>query len=193
MNIIVIDNGTNNLQKLLFLLKNHNTEIINVKKINLKNTSKADLIILSGSSKNAVVKNKSLYNKEIELIKKSKVPMIGICLGFELISFVYHTELKLREEREKGFVDIEIVNNEAIFKDLPNLKVFESHRWYIDRLSPDLVMLAKSESGIEIIKHTNRMIYGFQFHPELYITKTCGHKIFFNLLHYIEKSKLIVE
>ena len=65
---------------------------------------------------------------------------------------------------------------------MPNLKVYGAHNWKIDKVPENFIVLAESDNCIQIIKHKNREIYGFQFHPEMFIDETCGNEIFENLL-----------
>lgn len=186
MNILVIDNGTIRLKELKTLLRDNKVKIIGFQKLDNVNIENFDLIVLSGSSSFPVVGNEAQYKQEIDLIKNSTKPIVGICLGFELIGFAYGTELVEMQSKEKGIIDLKVTSSNKIFKKLPNFSVYESHRWVIKKLPADLVELARSKDGIEAIKHKNRKVYGFQFHPEMFIEETCGDEIFNNLLKVLE-------
>ncbi|MEI6144754.1 MAG: gamma-glutamyl-gamma-aminobutyrate hydrolase family protein, partial [Candidatus Berkelbacteria bacterium] len=77
------------------------------------------------------------------------------------------------------------IQNDPIFANISNLKVYESHRWIVKKVGEDLLALAKSEDGIEVIKHKNRLIYGVQFHPEMLADDTCDQTIIKNFLTLI--------
>jgi len=185
MNILIIDNGTIRLSQLKTLLKKHSCKTVKLGKFDSENAAGFDLIVLSGSSQLPILSNKSLYNKEIDLIKNSKKPIIGICLGFELIAYAYGSKIKRMRKKEKGIIEIQASESNGMFKNMPNFSVYESHRWVVKELSSDLVELARSRDGIEAIKHRKRKLYGFQFHPEMFTEKTYGDEIFNNLLGYL--------
>jgi GMP synthase (glutamine-hydrolysing) len=182
MKVLIINNKTKRLAQLKKLLKKDKFEIIKLGEVVMVDASEYDLIILSGSSKFSIIGNEDLYRGEIDLIKSSKAPIIGICLGFELISHAYGASLSKVQRKRKGIVDIQVTHPSDIFENLPNFKVYESHRWVVNKLPDTLVELARSKDGIEAIKHKSRQVYGFQFHPEMFAEKTCGDEIFNNLL-----------
>ncbi len=189
MNILLIDNGTIHLAELKRLLHGHTIKTQKFDQPTLAdNLEGIDLIILSGGSQLPVMGNESKYKQEIELIKNCPLPILGICLGFELIGFVFGAELKDMKNKEKGIIDIQTMPTANLFKNLPNFSVFESHRWVINKLPHDLIELARSKDGIEVIKHRTRPLYGFQFHPEMLTEKTCGDEIFFNLLNDLKRG-----
>jgi len=47
-----------------------------------------------------------------------------------------------------------------------SVAVYENHNWSVQKLKRPLRALARSEYGIEILKHSRKPIYGLQFHPE---------------------------
>jgi len=186
MNILIVDNGTTRLAEIKLLLQKDNIKTINFGRISSENIENFDLIILSGGSQFPVFGNETLYKDEIDLIKKSTKPIIGICLGFELIGYAYGAELIEIEKKENGIINLRTARSNQIFKNLPNFYVYEAHRWAIKKLPADLVELARSKDGIEVIKHRSRKLYGFQFHPEMVTEKTCGDEIFNNLLNILK-------
>ncbi|MEA3355584.1 MAG: gamma-glutamyl-gamma-aminobutyrate hydrolase family protein [Patescibacteria group bacterium] len=188
MKILIINNQTKRLKELKKLLKGNSLEIVNVGKIDEIKLKDFDLIILSGSSNRSVFNEQNVYQKELNLIKKTNKPIIGICLGFQLICLAYGARFKKLESKSKKVINIRVTKVSDIFKDLPNLMVYEAHRYAIEKLSKELVELARSDDGIEVARHREKPIYGFQFHPEMLVKETCGDEIFKNLLGMIKRS-----
>lgn len=174
MKILLVDNGSLHLTKLQKLLSTHHLTTIKPNEINLESASEYNLVVLSGGSNNALVNHLSDYGLELELVKNCKVPIIGICLGFEIIAFAYGCKIRKLSQKQKGVVKIEITKDDPIFIGLDfaqnqpkAFEAYESHSWVITMLSPVIEGLAETESGFEIIKHSTKPIYGFQFHPEV--------------------------
>lgn len=188
MNLLIIDNGTVRIQELQKLLKSHTHEVVKLGSIDLGIVDSFDAIILSGSSQFPIFGNEDLYKNEINLIKNSTKPIIGICLGFELIAYAFGAELKRLDRKIRGIVDISVIRPDEIFLQLPNFQVFDSHRWVVEKSPNSFVTLAISKYGVEAFRHQDRKLYGFQFHPEMFVDETCGDEIFNNLLVVLEKS-----
>mgnify|MGYP003393175454 CR=1 FL=1 len=185
MKILVIDNGTSYLPQLKNLLSGHDICVINYSEISATDINSFNLIILSGGHKFSVKGSDEQLNQEMELVKNSSKPIFGICFGFEVIAYTFGAKLKLMESKELGVIDIRVVESDKIFSNISNFQVFESHRWIIEESVSDLTVLARSKDGIEAIKHKNRPIYGVQFHPEMFVEKTCGDELFSNFLKTI--------
>lgn len=47
-----------------------------------------------------------------------------------------------------------------------------------------------SKDGVEIIKHKQKIIYGFQFHPEMFPDQTQGDELFANLINLVQNSHI---
>ena len=167
MNVLIIDNGTSFLENLKNSLTGCDISVINYFEIKNDRSFQADLIVLSGGHGYPVENNEDIYSKELSLIRNSSKPIIGICLGFELIVYAFDGELELMQKREKGTLEITLKRPLALFGDKAKVNVFESHRWKLKRLPKLFEEVATSKDGIEIIKHKILPIYGFQFHPEM--------------------------
>lgn len=181
MKILLIDNGSKHLRSLLKLLKKN--EIVTAQFFGqYPSAENFDLIILSGGSKYSILKHPEKFNQEVDLVKTSKIPIIGICEGCEIIAYAYGSVLKKLEKKTKGVKKILITRKYNLVPPISNFKVYEAHRWSITKLGRALLGLAKSKDGFEIIKHKTKNIFGFQFHPEMLVEKTVGDEIFNNLI-----------
>lgn len=181
MKILIINNNTIYLGKLKKILGDNKVKIISYNKINLKKITNFDKIILSGGHDVPVKIYPRAYKKEILLIKKSKIPILGICLGYELIAYAFGERLIFLKSREKGIKLIKKISNDKLLNKLRKFRLYENHHWAIKRVK-NLVSLAKSKSEIEIFRHPIRDIYGIQAHPENFVNKTEGRRLIKNFL-----------
>jgi len=186
MKILIIDNGTSYLSQLENLLSDHSYQVVKYSEIDSINTDTFDATILSGGHDFPVKGNEEKLQKEIDFVKNSKKPIFGICFGFEIIASAFGAKLELMKSKERGIIDIEILEPDEIFSNIPNFQVFESHRWVVKEPASELIALASSRDGIEAIKHKTKPIYAVQFHPEVFVKKTCGDEIFQNFLNSIK-------
>ena len=155
--------------------------IIRYNRLNRVDINTQDIVILSGSHENTAVWNGDIFKNEIEIIKHHKGPLIGICLGHQLIAHSYGSHVHLLPEKVYGLKSIEPTIETDLFDGIEEAQVFESHNWSIQKVNPPLVNLATSGSGIEILKHKERPTFGIQFHPEA-LEAGDGKQIFQRLL-----------
>lgn len=188
MQVLIINNNTSYIDAIKKLLTSHEITVIKFEDFNSSKINNYDLIILSGGHPNSIQYKHQVYEEEIKAVLRSDVPILGICLGFELIVYAFGGKLKELSEKEKGILEIKIINKDPIFKDINELNVFENHRWVSSELPDVIIPLAKSKDGVEIIKHNTRFIYGFQFHPEIVKSKK-DLKIFNNFIELVKQKK----
>ena len=100
MNILLVDNQTSYLQKLLQLLYKHKYKVVKYSDIDTLNLDNFDATILSGGHGFSVMQNEERFSKEVGFIINSPKPILGICFGFELISHTFGGRLKLMENKE---------------------------------------------------------------------------------------------
>lgn len=144
-----------------------------------------DLIVLSGSSRYPIVYHLDDLSAELEMIRTTRTALIGICYGAELLTVAYGGTLRDTGHKDKGIYTVSPVIDDPIFGGKSAFDVYEAHRWIIDRLSSDLEVLAASTAGPEVIRHTTRPHYGFQFHPEKMCDQTYGDELFRSVLSRI--------
>lgn len=185
MKILVIDNGTSYLSQLENLLSGHTFQVIKYSEIKDSNPNDFNAIVLSGGHDFPVDENDKKLQKEINLIKNSTKPILGICFGFEVIAHTLGAKLELMRLKEHGILDIQVVKPDKIFLNISNFKVFESHRWVVKEPVSEMVVLANSKDGVEAFRHKTKPIYAVQFHPEIFVEKSCGDEIFYNFLSIV--------
>lgn len=111
----------------------------------------------------------------IELIKKTTVPILGVCLGHQAIFTAFGGIVSYSKKLMHGkasLIDVDIES--LLFKNLPpQIKVARYHSLSaLEETTPDIIkIIAKSDDDeIMAIKHKEKEIYGVQFHPESILT-----------------------
>jgi len=111
-------------------------------------------------------------NQLMDVIKAAykQTPILGICLGHQAIAEFFGGTLKNLENVQHGVSSkIEIVQNDAIFKDTPlTFQVGRYHSWAVTSPLPKTLNLlaVSSDNCIMAFKHESLNLYGIQFHPE---------------------------
>ncbi len=189
MRILLVNNGDTSTERLLQIIGDkHTVTVVDWKSDSIGDDSLYDLIILSGGRSEPIAGNEKILKSEMELIAKTKKPLLGICYGCELIAFVFGAHLERLESVQKGMIDIDVVGSDPLFVDSKHFQAYDSHHWTIKGLSPELTAIASSIHGIEAIKHASRPIYGLQFHPEKCEAGGYGEKMLSHYFMSLEKS-----
>ncbi len=119
---------------------------------------------------------KSLYKK---------IPILGVCLGHQIIGQVFGSKIVQAKRLMHGKTSKIISKKLGILKNLP--KSFEATRYHsliIDKksLSKNLEITAESKDGLIMgVQHKKYNVHGVQFHPESIKTKL-GIKILKNFI-----------
>jgi GMP synthase (glutamine-hydrolysing) len=170
MKTLIVDNHTKHIQE----LKNSFEHATVISREEIKNfpVDDFDLIVLSGGSHVPTVLNHNeIYQEEERLLNLGK-PVIGICLGCEIICKAFGGELEFMPEHQRGTKQFEIIDKILASKmGAHELTAFESHSLRIKKLPEDFYEMIRSEHGPEMIKHKTLPIIGVQFHPEVGATK----------------------
>ncbi len=130
-----------------------------------------DLIMLTGGFwhiNEGQSEHMRAYHNEIELIRKSTVPIVGICHGMQIMVMAYAGKVTRFEEPEYGSRQISLTTAGQKLLGLPErITVFKNHTRAVQSLPAEFELLGKSPAHAEIIRHRNRPIVGVQFHPEI--------------------------
>jgi len=115
------------------------------------------------------------------------IPILGICYGLQLTVQTLGGEVKRGKAREYGKAEVETVADSKLFEGLSSSKfqVWMSHGDKVAALPAGFETFAKtSNTEFAAIRHSERQIYGIQFHPEVVHTPE-GPKIISNFCHKI--------
>jgi len=185
MNIILIDNYDSFTFNLYHYLSTYcNVDVIRNDKIDSIDIikKKYNKIVISPGPGNP---NQS--GNCLKIVKKlyKKIPILGVCLGHQIIGQVFGSKIIQAKNLVHGKTSTIISKKIGILKNLP--KKFEATRYHsliVDKktLSKDLMVTAETKNGIIMgIQHKYYDVHGVQFHPESIKTKY-GIKILKNFI-----------
>lgn len=173
--ILIIDNYdsfTYNLYQVVAAIES-NVRVIRNDKITVDEVEamQPDAIIISpgpGRPKEAGI--------GIALVKKlgKKIPILGICLGHQIITVAYGGKVVLAKEPIHGKSTFVFHNRQGIYAHMP--LPFEAARYHSliaekEGLPKDLIVESESGEGMVMgIRHKDYPVYGLQFHPESILT-----------------------
>ena len=187
--ITLIDYGVGNINAFVNVYKRVNIPVKIAK--NIQDLEGAQKLILPGvghfNHAMSQLNNSGMRAKLDELVLEKKIPVIGICVGMQMMgnysdegnmeglkwidaSVKKFDETKINQVTRlphMGWNDVKPKKDLALFKGLENDAIFYFlHTYYFECNNPDDIM-AVSDYGIEFAcaaHHENK--YGIQFHPE---------------------------
>ena len=188
MRILLIDNYDSFTFNLYHYISSLNVvvDVIRNDKINTKSIlkNKYDKIVISPGPGNP---NQS--GNCLNIVKKlyKKIPILGVCLGHQIIGQVFGCKIvqakKLMHGKTSKIRSLDL----GILKKLPkNFEATRYHSLIIDKksLSKDLMITAYSEDLVIMgIMHKKYNVHGVQFHPES-IKTPIGMRILKNFINY---------
>jgi len=119
-----------------------------------------------------------------------KIPILGVCLGHQIIGQVFGSKIVQTKKLMHGKTSKIVSKKSGILRNLP--KTFEATRYHsliIDKksLSKDLEITAETKDGLIMgVRHKKYDVHGVQFHPESIKTKL-GIKILKNFIRIWNK------
>ena len=175
MKIILIDNYDSFTFNLYHYLSTYaNVDVARNDKINSNEIirNKYNKIVISPGPGNP-----SQSGNCLKIVKKlyKKMPILGVCLGHQIIGQVFGSKIIQANELVHGKTSKIISKKKGVLKNLP--KTFDATRYHslvIDKktLSKDLEITAETSDGtIMGVSHRFYDIHGVQFHPESIKTK----------------------
>jgi len=181
MRTLIIDNYLPNSPQIEYLyniIKDvtvHTVEVRDYSSINIAEDFKNyDVIMLSGSQRKlSEPGNFEYYTNEMEFLRNTQKPVLGICFGHQLISLTFGEQVVDIGHKIDGYYVVRKLQNDELFEGLgEKFLVRKSHEEIVQSIPYDFNLLADSPGcPIEAIKHRILPVYGVQFHPERFDDK----------------------
>jgi anthranilate/para-aminobenzoate synthase component II len=155
-------------------------------------------IVLSGN--NADYPNLPMFehNGEFEIIRKSEIPILGICAGHQFLGMAYGytrarsmgwSDISAMEPVRK-MTKIDILKDDPLFSGVKDFFIGpEIHSWAVAEPFEEFIIIAKS-SYVQAQKSTKRLVYGIQFHAEINENYNEGKKILSNFFKLALERKV---
>jgi GMP synthase-like glutamine amidotransferase len=181
MRTLIIDNYLPNspqIENLYNVMKNitvHTVEIKDYSSIHAGEDFKLhDVIIISGSQRKLAEPGiLDTFRSEVDFIRSTQKPLLGICFGHQLLAMAFGAEVMNMGAKVEGYYMVQRFSDNEIFEGLgERFLVCESHEEMVVDVPFDFELLGNSlQCPIEVIKHSSLPIFGVQFHPERFDDK----------------------
>lgn len=138
----------------------YNTPIAKIKEINPKG------IVFSGGPASVYGENAPHCDPEIVNLG---IPILGICYGMQLITYLLGGKVERADRREYGKAIMEADTNDKLFAGLNKEQLcWMSHGDYITEVPPGFKSIGKTEhTPFAAFSNPEKNLYGVQFHPEV--------------------------
>lgn len=131
--------------------------------------------------------NKSDVGDAPRVIELSRVPVLGICLGHQLIATMLGGSLEYMKAPSHGIVSPIMHEQAGLFYNVsPTAEVVRYHSIVVQESNnSDFKVTARSMDDEQIVglQSSDQRLFGVQFHPESILT-SCGKEIFKNFLNF---------
>lgn len=119
--------------------------------------------------------------RAFQWVKNVRVPVMGICAGHQFIGHIFGAELTRDRESEKGNVPVTILEDDPVFEGLGRVIDTEQQHHDSITLPNGFTLLASSgRCRVQSMRHTEKHIYGFQWHVEISNLEIIGNFINFS-------------
>jgi GMP synthase (glutamine-hydrolysing) len=148
----------------------------------------AHALVLSGGAPRIAWESPKLGSC-IDYLKEFSGPILGICVGHQLMAVHCGGKAGPSEIPEFGLAKIRVIEEDDLFKGLPKeFLVWESHNDEVKEASGFTVLAVSDNCAIQAMKHKSKPFYGVQFHPEVNNTEH-GSEILKNFVGMVKPQE----
>ncbi|MBC1486656.1 aminodeoxychorismate/anthranilate synthase component II [Listeria seeligeri] len=182
--ILIIDHNdsfTYNLYQ-YFLELGENVKVVSATTLTLEEFFRLDpeMVVLSpgpGSPED--------FEVSLALLDKIQLPILGICLGHQMIAQFFGAKVVRAEVPVHGKTSLISHNQTGLFAGLDSSFLVTTYHSLVvpkDSLPADLEVTAMTDDGVLMgLKHATKPIYSVQFHPEAILSEN-GHALLKNFV-----------
>ena len=118
----------------------------------------------------------------VGLLQSTEWPVLAVGFGFELLCAASGIDLSQFGDRGAGAEKIEpTTEGNKLFQGSDPLRVKPTERWLTDEFPKKLQVLARSDTGVEAVKHKTRLLYGLQQRPEDFVYPSDANMVYRNI------------
>ncbi len=140
-------------------------------------------IIFTGGPNSVYGEDSPRYQKEIFDLN---IPILGICYGSQLMSYMLGGEVATAPVSEYGHTEVDVDTSSALFQNVDEKTVcWMSHTDYIAKIPEGFKIIATTPvCPVAAMECTERKLYATQFHPEVMHTKQ-GQQMIRNFVYNV--------
>lgn len=144
-------------------------DTIGCRDVNERSAEGYDAAVLSGGWwYDDEIQHLEIYKGELALIRKAPVPMLGICIGMQLMQIAHSGEVQLLDKPQYDLQEISINEVGQRLLGWPaTMRVHKNHTMGALSVASGFDVLARSPGHVEMIRHRQKPLVGVQFHPEV--------------------------
>ncbi|HOM02057.1 MAG TPA: glutamine-hydrolyzing GMP synthase [Acetivibrio sp.] len=130
------------------------------------------------------------------------IPVLGICYGMQLMSYMLGGTVEKAQQREYGKVNITLDTGSKLFEGIEkDSTCWMSHTYYVNNLPEGFAKCADTPNcPVAAMENVEKKLYGVQFHPEVvhtpkgrdilnnFLFKICGCSGDWKMASFIEHS-----
>jgi GMP synthase (glutamine-hydrolysing) len=101
-------------------------------------------------------------------ILKLNVPELGICYGFQWMTYHLGGKVEPAGRREYGFAQLDILPPSQLLEGIKSpLRVWNSHGDHVVAVPPGFRITGRTENAISVIENRQSRMWAVEFHPEV--------------------------
>lgn len=181
--IILLDCGSNKTTAIAEIIKlKHPYKSVQFDTCTKKDFEEADGLIIGGSPELLEDRNVDEELKRTAFLKDLTIPILGICFGHQWLAVLYGAKYWTKAPVRTAQEIITLGESMLIAGFPPTFKMEQDHTEYVG-LPDGFQQLATSTTCYnEAMQHTQKPIWGVQFHPET--SGMLGAQLIHNFLGY---------
>ena len=144
-------------------------------------------IIFTGGPNIVYAEDSPRYSAEIFELG---IPILGICYGSQLMSYLLGGSVKTAPVSEYGKTEVEVDKSSVLFSNVSGKTIcWMSHTDYIEKAPEDFKVTARTPvCPVAAMENADRKLYAVQFHPEVMHTQE-GMKMLSNFVYQVCQCK----
>ena len=156
-------------------------------------------IIFTGGSSSVYAEDAPLVDKEIFELG---IPILGICYGMQLTTYLLGGNVKRADKREYGTTNVKIDNTSPLFSEFDTTNdCLMTHTDFVETLPTGFINISSTSNCPNAgMSNEDKKIYGIQFHPEVnhtvdgikiirnFVYKICGCSGDWKMSSFVEES-----